>query len=58
MKAQDTSELFFENIRIPATNMLGQEGQVCADDDEALAGAARTGDPLRDCYRNRAGLDR
>src|SRR5260370_10730325 len=27
MKAQDTSELFFENIRIPATNMLGQEGQ-------------------------------
>jgi acyl-CoA dehydrogenase len=27
MKAQDTSELFFENIRIPATNMLGQEGK-------------------------------
>src|SRR6202162_1144736 len=26
-KAQDTSELFFENIRIPATNMLGQEGK-------------------------------
>jgi acyl-CoA dehydrogenase len=27
MKAQDTSELFFENIRVPATNMLGKEGQ-------------------------------
>jgi alkylation response protein AidB-like acyl-CoA dehydrogenase len=27
MKAQDTSELFFDNIRIPATNMLGQEGK-------------------------------
>lgn len=26
MKAQDTSELFFENVRIPATNMLGREG--------------------------------
>jgi alkylation response protein AidB-like acyl-CoA dehydrogenase len=27
MKAQDTSELFFENIRIPATSMLGPEGK-------------------------------
>ena len=27
MKAQDTSELFFENLRIPASNMLGAEGQ-------------------------------
>jgi len=27
MKAQDTSELFFENVRIPAENMLGNEGQ-------------------------------
>ena len=27
MKAQDTSELFFDNIRIPATNMLGHEGK-------------------------------
>ena len=27
MKAQDTSELFFENVRVPATNMLGMEGQ-------------------------------
>ena len=26
MKGQDTSELFFENVRIPATNMLGGEG--------------------------------
>jgi acyl-CoA dehydrogenase len=26
MHAQDTSELFFENVRVPATNMLGQEG--------------------------------
>lgn len=26
MKAQDTSELFFENVRVPATNMLGAEG--------------------------------
>ena len=27
MKAQDTSELFFENARVPAANMLGSEGQ-------------------------------
>ena len=27
MKAQDTSELFFENVRMPAANMLGGEGQ-------------------------------
>ena len=26
MHAQDTSELFFENVRVPAANMLGQEG--------------------------------
>ena len=27
MHAQDTSELFFEDVRIPATNMLGGEGR-------------------------------
>jgi acyl-CoA dehydrogenase len=27
LKAQDTSELFFENVRVPATNMLGREGE-------------------------------
>ncbi|HEY3891332.1 MAG TPA: acyl-CoA dehydrogenase family protein [Bradyrhizobium sp.] len=27
MKAQDTSELFFENLRVPHTNMLGAEGK-------------------------------
>jgi alkylation response protein AidB-like acyl-CoA dehydrogenase len=27
MHAQDTSELFFDNVRIPATNMLGEEGR-------------------------------
>jgi acyl-CoA dehydrogenase len=26
MKGQDTSELFFENVRIPPSNMLGEEG--------------------------------
>src|ERR1700757_3885944 len=26
MHAQDTSELFFDDVRVPATNMLGQEG--------------------------------
>jgi len=27
LKAQDTSELFFENLRVPASAMLGAEGQ-------------------------------
>ena len=27
MKAQDTSELFFDNLRVPASAMLGEEGQ-------------------------------
>ena len=27
LKAQDTSELFFENLRVPASAMLGKEGQ-------------------------------
>jgi acyl-CoA dehydrogenase len=26
-KAQDTAELFFDNVRVPATNMLGEEGK-------------------------------
>jgi acyl-CoA dehydrogenase len=27
MHAQDTSELFFDSVRVPAANMLGEEGQ-------------------------------
>ena len=27
MKAQDTSELFFDNVRVPASAMLGEEGK-------------------------------
>ena len=27
MKAQDTSELFFDDVRVPMTNMLGEEGK-------------------------------
>ena len=27
MKAQDTAELFFEDVRVPAANLVGEEGQ-------------------------------
>ncbi|RJF98568.1 acyl-CoA dehydrogenase family protein [Noviherbaspirillum saxi] len=27
MKAQDTAELFFDNVRVPTANLLGEEGQ-------------------------------
>jgi acyl-CoA dehydrogenase len=27
LKAQDTSELFFDEVQVPATNLLGEEGQ-------------------------------
>lgn len=27
LKAQDTSELFFDNVKLPATSLLGKEGQ-------------------------------
>jgi len=27
LKAQDTSELFFDDVRVPATNLLGREGE-------------------------------
>ncbi|GHC77925.1 acyl-CoA dehydrogenase FadE20 [Nocardiopsis terrae] len=27
MKAQDTAELFFDNVRVPAANLIGTEGQ-------------------------------
>jgi long-chain-acyl-CoA dehydrogenase len=27
LKAQDTSELFFDNVRVPCTNLIGEEGQ-------------------------------
>ena len=27
LKAHDTAELFFEDVRVPATNLLGEEGQ-------------------------------
>jgi len=27
MKAQDTAELFFDNVRVPVSNLLGEEGQ-------------------------------
>ncbi len=37
MKAQDTSELFFEDVRVPAANMLGEEGQGFAIMMEKLA---------------------
>jgi acyl-CoA dehydrogenase len=47
MKAQDTSELFFDNVRIPSSNMLGAEGRGFAQmmtklSQERLAQAIRS----------------
>lgn len=47
MKAQDTSELFFDNIRVPPSNMLGEEGRGFAQmmtklPQERLAQAVRS----------------
>lgn len=47
MKAQDTSELFFDNVRIPPSNMLGEEGRGFAQmmtklPQERLAQAVRS----------------
>ena len=47
MKAQDTSELFFDNVRIPSGNMLGAEGRGFAQmmtklSQERLAQAIRS----------------
>jgi acyl-CoA dehydrogenase len=47
MKAQDTSELFFDNVRIPSSNMLGAEGRGFAQmmtklSQERLAQAVRS----------------
>ena len=27
LKAQDTAELFFDDVRVPAANLLGEEGE-------------------------------
>jgi alkylation response protein AidB-like acyl-CoA dehydrogenase len=47
MKAQDTSELFFDNVRIPSGNLLGKEGKGFAQmmtklSQERLAQAIRS----------------
>src|SRR5216683_1658415 len=47
MRAQDTSELFFDNVRIPSSNMLGAEGRGFAQmmtklSQERLAQAIRS----------------
>jgi alkylation response protein AidB-like acyl-CoA dehydrogenase len=47
MKAQDTSEMFFDNVRIPAGNLLGKEGKGFAQmmtklSQERLAQAIRS----------------
>src|SRR3954447_24697743 len=36
LKAQDTAELFFDNVRVPVTNLLGEEGKGFIDLMEKL----------------------
>lgn len=56
MRSSDTAQIFFEDVRVPAKNIIGQEGmgftyQMLQFQEERLAAAALTLAPLEICIR-------
>ncbi|XP_042883262.1 probable acyl-CoA dehydrogenase 6 [Penaeus japonicus] len=57
MRSSDTAQIFFEDVRVPAKNIIGQEGmgftyQMLQFQEERLAAAALTLAPLEICIQD------
>ncbi|XP_071516118.1 probable acyl-CoA dehydrogenase 6 isoform X2 [Panulirus ornatus] len=57
MQASDTAQIFFEDVRVPVKNIIGQEGmgftyQMLQFQEERLAGAVLTVPPMEICIQS------